>query len=641
MYASHITPRKPERIVRLVGRNSKCVVDCYLEDKPTEVLWDTGAQVSIVSEDFLQSKLPTVQTRDIKQLFGTDGSISLQAANGTDIPYCGWVEIAVRLTNETETEIRVPFLLTKENIEQPIIRFNVTELMVRNTEGNEDDVLLERMSRSFKVSKSGDLQALISLIRTTNSGELCLVKSTKKPHTVPAGETVHLPYRANTGPIHRKTPVIFEPDESATLPSGLAVHESLTTVKEGDATIFSVPVTNNTNHDIILPGRVVLGRLHLVRAVTPVEVRFKDHETPTSCEESPCKQYTLAEKIERNLSWLPEVHLSGLSAQQKEQAKQLLVEEADAFATSDDDVGCISELEMDIRLTSDQPVQKNYISIPRPLYPEVKGYIEDLLNRGFIRTSRSPFSSSVVCVRKKDGGMRLCIDYRELNKKTVPDRHPIPRIQEALDSLEGKSWFNVLDQRKAYHQGFIGEKSQPLTAFVTPWGLYEWMRIPFGLMNAPVNFPRFMENCLGQLRDEICIPYLDDVIVFSKTFSEHIKHLRKVLRRLKSYGVKRKLRKCKLFKREVYILGRVISQDGYRIDRKATNAVTAMTDLKPQTVGEVRRLMGLLVYRRHIKNFGQTTKPIYDLLNHDLPKKKNTNATRQNPRLRSGQFHHQ
>ena len=102
---------------------------------------------------------------------------------------------------------------------------------------------------------------------------------------------------------------------------------------------------------------------------------------------------------------------------------------------SDDDVGCVPELEMDIGLTSDQPVQKNYISTPRPLYPEVKGYIEDLLNRGFIRKSKSPFSSSVVCVRKKDGAMRLCIDYRELNKKTVPDRHPIPRIQEALDIL--------------------------------------------------------------------------------------------------------------------------------------------------------------------------------------------------------------
>ena len=132
----------------------------------------------------------------------------MQAANGTDIPYCGWAEIGVRLTNENETEVRVPFLVTRENIEQPIIGFNVIELMVRNTKEEEDDVLLGRMLRSFKLSKSGDTQVLISLIRTTNSDELCQVKSTKKPQIVPAGQTVHLPCRANTGPIHRKTSVL-------------------------------------------------------------------------------------------------------------------------------------------------------------------------------------------------------------------------------------------------------------------------------------------------------------------------------------------------------------------------------------------------------------------------------------------------
>ena len=147
------------------------------------------------------------------------------------------------------------------------------------------------------------------------------------------------------------------------------------------------------------------------------------------------------------------------------------------------------------------------------------------------------------------------------------------------------------------------------------------------------------ENCLGELCDEMCLPYLDDVIVFSETFSEHIEHLRKVLRRLKSYDVKLKPSKCSLFKREVSFLGRVISQDGYQIDPKATNAVTAMKNLQPRTVGEVRRLMGLLgVYHRHVKNFAQIARPIYDLLNHHLPGKKNASSTRQNTRLRSGQL---
>ena len=167
-------------------------------------------------------------------------------------------------------------------------------------------------------------------------------------------------------------------------------------------------------------------------------------------------------------------------------------------------------------------VRKMLLEEAESFYAEVKQYVEDLLNRGWIQKSKSAYSSPVVCVRKIDGTLRLSIDYRQLNSKTVRDSHPLPRVQE---SLVGNQWFSLLDQGKAYHQGFLSPESRQKTAFAIPWGLYERVRLPMGLKNAPGEFPRFMEHCLDGLRDNICIPYIDDIIVFSQTFDDHVDHI--------------------------------------------------------------------------------------------------------------------
>ncbi len=195
-------------------------------------------------------------------------------------------------------------------------------------------------------------------------------------------------------------------------------------------------------------------------------------------------------------------------------------------------------LQLKIRLSDMTPVKRTYVSVPKPLHNEVKEYLEDLLNKGWTQKSRSSYASPVVCVRKKNGSLRLCIDYRELNRKSIPARHPIPRVQDMLNSLSGSAWFSVLDQGKAYHQGFVEEGSQPFTAFITPWGLYEWVRIPFGLSSAPAEFQRSMEECLLGLRDDTCLPYLDDNLIHSKTLEEHLCDVREVLRQYQSRGVK-------------------------------------------------------------------------------------------------------
>ena len=628
IFVSHLTPQQQATVVGLVG--NKCTVKGTINDCQIDVLWDTGAQVSIVSEAFIKRNFPGVTVKDIEELLGA--KLNLTAANGSDIPYKGWVELKFKLLSSSN-ELTVPFLVTEEALDVPLIGFNVIEEIIKSRDSDND--LNRSVTSSFTGLNSHDASTFVNFIQNASQEELCSVKTMKRDVIIPKRQTIKVACRVNTGPVDRSAPVLFEPDETNPWPTGLDVAETLLTVRKGKSSHVDIDIINNTNHDITLRGRTVLGRLQLVQSVTPVEVRLKEPndennntapEEAMTSEEPGGKQHgvPLLSQIDQDLDVPPhikDIELSGLTTEQKRTAIQLLTEEADSFAKDDSDIGCISGLKLDIDLHDETPVQKNYVAVPKPLYPEVKAYIEDLLNRNFIRKSTSSYSSPVVCVRKKDQTLRLCVDYRALNSKTRPDRHPIPRIQETLDSLGGNSWFSVLDQGKAYHQGFVSPDSQPLTAFITPWGLYEWIRIPFGLSRAPGAFQRFMENCLGDLRDTVCVPYLDDIIVFSATFEEHIEHIRKVLRRLREHGVKLKPQKCKLFKREVVFLGRVVSENGYKLDPSSVGPVLRLKESNPKTVNEVRKLMGFLnYYRRYIKDFSRIAKPIYDLVKSpDLP----------------------
>ncbi len=424
--------------------------------------------------------------------------------------------------------------------------------------------------------------------------------------------------------------MLFEPDLSTSISSGLELTQTLFVLSKGKSPRVSIQINNPSKHDILLKGRTMLGTLQLVKSVTPLEVKHREiKEDPKTIQNVSANCENNAKETSPTSSSLDlsKFDLSGLTPEQCSSATKMLIEEAETFGTNDSDIGSIDDLKLKLTLDDPKPVQKSYNSIPRPLFPEVKQHIEDLLNKGWIKESRSAYSSPVVCVRKKDGDLRLCVDFRELNKRTVTDRHPLPRVQTTLESLGGNSWFSMLDQGKAYHQGYMDPSSQHLTAFITPWGLYEWVRIPFGLKNAPGEYQRFMERCLGELRDTICMPYLDDVICFSKTFEDHLDHLRKVFRKLREHGVKLKPKKCKLFKHEVSCLGRIVSADGYRLDPTGIESVKSIVKNTPKTVGDVRKLLGLLGYfRRYIKDFARIARPLFQLLNAPkTPDRKTTN----------------
>ena len=161
------------------------------------------------------------------------------------------------------------------------------------------------------------------------------------------------------------------------------------------------------------------------------------------------------------------------------------------------------------------------------------------LTSGIIRRYKSPWTSNIVLCRKKDGKLRMCVDYRQLNERTTKDSYALPRIDEILDALLGNKYFSVLDMKSGYHQIEIDEEHKQRTAFtVGPLGFYEYNRMPFGLANAPATYLRLMEDCFRGLHLDICFIYLDDVIVFSKTYEEHVDRLDKVFKRIREEGLK-------------------------------------------------------------------------------------------------------
>ncbi|GJP35642.1 hypothetical protein CLOM_g20160, partial [Closterium sp. NIES-68] len=260
-----------------------------------------------------------------------------------------------------------------------------------------------------------------------------------------------------------------------------------------------------------------------------------------------------------------------------------------------------------------QPTVRTQWRLTQPELQELRNQLDYLLAKGFIRPSTSPFAAPILFTPKKDGGLRMCTDYRALNRVTIKSRYPIPSTDELIDNLRGARYFSKIDLRGSYHQIRVFANDCHKTAFRTRYGSYEYTVMPFGLTNAPSTFQLTMNGVFHDLLDKCVIIYLDDILIYSKTREQHLKDLEAVFQRLQQHRLITKGSKCEFLKQELEFMGHVISTEGIRIDPKK---LRALQEWKPPTnLQQLQSFLGFVNYvRRFIPNMAGLTGPLTDLL---------------------------
>ena len=643
----------PDPWARIVGSRNTAAI--YIDGIATTALFDTGAEIQLVSKQFCEDH--NIDIQPIAKL------TECSTMNGEIFGYEGFVELNVQIPGRDFSEDHL-FLVTSEISHQKEIPIVLGTYFIGS---------LSQYVQGFDKEEFDSLdytikQAYLSWVEATRIREqygceppLGFVRTTK-PVIIQAGTSREIHGLTKIKHGGYSVNCISEPAMGHKLPKGLNLIPGYSPLGPGSCRVSAL-VENKSNTNITIPARTVICQLGLANKIPKLLYPGDDcdnDQDPEGFDETDegltYKQYeqyrAVSEQLDSEMnngtqgvtiedlgpehgidgtdsndtqsddqddgSWILDlIDLSGIKdwpEQLQHDTKEMLKRNAKVFSKDDMDIGRTNLVKHHIKLTDPAPFKEAYRRIPPQMYDEVKTHIQEMLDLGAIRPSNSPWASSIVLVRKKDGRLRFCIDLRRLNNRTVKDAYSLPRIESILDSLGGAQIFTTLDLKAGYWQVEMAEECKAYTAFTCgPLGFYECDTMPFGATNAPATFQRLMPDCLGDLNMNWCIVYLDDIIVFSDTKEEHIKRLEAVFQKLMKAGLKLKPTKCFFFRNEIEYLGHVVSGKGISTNPKKIEAVTKWPT--PKTVYDVRSFLGFVgYYRRFIKNFSKITKPIREVI---------------------------
>lgn len=311
-------------------------------------------------------------------------------------------------------------------------------------------------------------------------------------------------------------------------------------------------------------------------------------------------------------NWEEYFPLEGLENNRRREVFDLLDEFRHVFAISKEEIGFSTLTCHGIDTQNHTPVRMPARRIPICYQKVIEDEIEWMLEKGIIRESASPWSAPIVMVKKKNGGHRMCVDYRKLNSVTQRDTFPLPRMDSILDSLNGNTLFSTLDLFSGFWQMPVQESDRKKTSFTTHKGSYEFNRLPFGLCNAPASFQRLMSIILSKLLGENCLCYMDDIIVLGNSFQNHLDNLKLVFQQLSKHNLTLKPSKCSLLQPEVQFLGHIVSAAGIKVDPAKVEAVKGWPN--PTSKTDLKAFLGLAgYYRKFVHKFADIAAPLFRL----------------------------